>query len=478
MKKIYTTFAFCALAASAVTAQQLPNAGFEDVWVDCTPWTFYQGEDNFGTQSTFKIGLTPTGWNISNVSGMAGVDEDGTPSGFGATAVGSAVEGYNSDNAVQLVNTPNPFMDAQIVPAYLTLGTPWSTANPTFDMSAGFQIVIKNSDGGTFGGVPFTGRPTGIEFMYKRSRGADKPAEKSTVVAYLWKGHWTQKDVPSTIYMTGEPYKTDMVDRDRCVLGMDMTGSQGGEVSKTDDAELIAVINAEITEDASEWTKFSATFDYKSDATPEMLNIVIAAGDYFGGADVVGKDNTLIVDDVKLLYDEKPQAKEYAGKLTIFMNGGYLTSEGGQDATIEITTTSENTCDFVLPNFSLDLGAGPTPLGDIVVNDVKTTTVDGVTTYEGAVNGLQLLGGAIVADVTLNGTTDDAGNVDMKIDVLWNDIPINVTFTKTTTGVAGIVADSNAAVEYYNLSGVRVSGDTPGLYIRRQGNTVTKVLVR
>ena len=144
-------------------------------------------------------------------------------------------------------------------------------------------MVINNSDGGSFGGIEFNGRPTGIEFMYKRSRGEDKPAEKSTVVAYLWKGHWTQKDVPAVVYMAGEPVCADMTDRDRCILGMDMTGCQGGEVSKSDDAELIAVINAEITEDASEWTKFSATFDYKSDATPEMINIIIAAGDYFGG---------------------------------------------------------------------------------------------------------------------------------------------------------------------------------------------------
>ena len=58
----------------------------------------------------------------------------------------------------------------------------------------------------------------------------------------------------------------------------------------------------DITENAEEWTKFHANFDYKSDATPEMINIVIASGDYFGGASVVGKDNSFVVDDVKLVY--------------------------------------------------------------------------------------------------------------------------------------------------------------------------------
>lgn len=46
------------------------------------------------------------------------------------------------------------------------------------------------------------------------------------------------------------------------------------------------------------------------------------------------------------------------------------------------------------------------------------------------------------------------------------------------TSVAGIEIDANAPVEYYNLQGVRVANPENGLYIRRQGNTATKVLVK
>ena len=47
------------------------------------------------------------------------------------------------------------------------------------------------------------------------------------------------------------------------------------------------------------------------------------------------------------------------------------------------------------------------------------------------------------------------------------------------SGVADVAVDQNTNVEYYNLQGVRVNGDlTPGLYIRRQGNQATKVVVR
>lgn len=46
-------------------------------------------------------------------------------------------------------------------------------------------------------------------------------------------------------------------------------------------------------------------------------------------------------------------------------------------------------------------------------------------------------------------------------------------------GVADIVVedDSNAPVEYYNLQGIRVANPENGLYIRRQGNKTTKVIL-
>lgn len=46
------------------------------------------------------------------------------------------------------------------------------------------------------------------------------------------------------------------------------------------------------------------------------------------------------------------------------------------------------------------------------------------------------------------------------------------------SGVEGVVADDeNAPVEYFNLQGVRVAADQPGIYIRRQGSNVEKVSI-
>ncbi len=52
------------------------------------------------------------------------------------------------------------------------------------------------------------------------------------------------------------------------------------------------------------------------------------------------------------------------------------------------------------------------------------------------------------------------------------------TTTPISTGIAGIEADENAPVEYYNLQGIRVAEPENGLYIVRQGNKVSKKFIR
>ena len=57
-------------------------------------------------------------------------------------------------------------------------------------------------------------------------------------------------------------------------------------------------------------------------------------------------------------------------------------------------------------------------------------------------------------------------------------------FDHTTVGVEDIIIsdtdDEDAPVVYYNLNGVQMNGDnlTPGIYVRRQGNTATKVVIK
>lgn len=57
---------------------------------------------------------------------------------------------------------------------------------------------------------------------------------------------------------------------------------------------------------------------------------------------------------------------------------------------------------------------------------------------------------------------------------------INVVAKQSPTSVEGIGedVDENAPVEYYNLNGVRVAEPENGIFIRRQGSKVTKIIVR
>ena len=99
-----------------------------------------------------------------------------------------------------------------------------------------------------------------------------------------------------------------------------------------------------------------------------------------------------------------------------------------EEKSITITEYENGACDFLLPN--LYLSALEMSLGDILVEGATVTKAeDGTATYNGYVKDMPLLGGELIADVTLNGTITAVGIVDMTIDVLWEGIPIICTFT-------------------------------------------------
>jgi hypothetical protein len=76
----------------------------------------------------------------------------------------------------------------------------------------------------------------------------------------------------------------------------------------------------------------------------------------------------------------------------------------------------------------------------------------------------------------------DAGtyNVEAVVNVYSSTVQLYpISYTEvTTTSVLDAAVDNAAGVEYFNLQGVRVANPENGLFIRRQGNKVSKVLVR
>lgn len=275
-----------ALGASA--QYQLNNNDFEGGWEDCIPWT----SDN----STNKVGHNPKNWTISNVFAA----------GLGLN-VGKNVEGKNSKSAVSLVNLKKI---GNKVPAYLTLGKSWATAKVS-----GFSPEAGSEDGGTFGGINFTKHPDAISFDYKRDN--SNGSEDAMVVAYSWRGTYTQKDVPGNTSL-GDPVLVDMTDRDRNILNLPT--SKGGAVTKTENAQLVASVQYRIKGSTNgKWVNQVVDLDYGTNgaAAVEKFNVIFSATDYFDRTKIVPK-NSLTVDNVVLLYYHALSDLKYDG---VTLNG-------------------------------------------------------------------------------------------------------------------------------------------------------------
>ena len=349
-------FLLLAALAGGVTlgaqAQQLTNSTFDNEWVKCYPYVA-------GNYVTEERGTQPDGWTISNVNGM---------NGTGATVVGSEDNSHTGHGkAVNLVNKANQYMKSQKVPAYLTLGTTWSTSYVKF-------LKPTNNDGGTFGGINFTNKPDAITFDYKTN---SSQAQKPMVIAYLWSGSWSQADVPTEIKMGKTPATETMVDRDRNILGM--STSQGGEVTNNNGVK-IASMQQEITAKTNDWE--TATFDFtydKPNATPEKLNIIFSAGNYFADAAQVVEGLKVCIDNVKLVYYHELLSVKYNGSsyavgtnnevdLSSVAYDPSITPEftkKGVGATIQ-TSFDENTQTMKVEVFGNDYNAASNP-------DSKTT---------------------------------------------------------------------------------------------------------
>lgn len=429
MKKIL--FIFMLAAAQTVCAQQLENTTFDGTWVECHPW-------EKGAKVSKAYGTQPNGWCVANVAGMGGL---------GATTVAAEETGRSgSGKSVVLTNTPNSLSGSQIVPGYMTLGTTWATAKATFSGS----VTEGTADGGAFGGIPFTYHPDAIRLYYKRahkvkSTSVANETEKASVIAYSWKGTWTQKDVPSNTSM-GTPAKVDMTDRDRNVL-FNASGTVGGAISSTSDAELISSLEYYIEGNASEWTELVIPFTYKTSSTPEKFNIIIAADDYFAARSNIGGYNQLTVDDVELLYWHALSALSFEGATLSFDENttSYdLSSVEYDEAKLSYTikgqaatatqTYDEETAVLTIRVEGEDIASNPSSYTEYTVQ-FKVPEV-----------GPQVVSSKIYSEdlyVTMAGTTTDKQVADVVVETLDNG---NINFVLKNFMLGGSIAVGNIAV--------------------------------
>lgn len=321
--------AMAMLAGGSASAQyQLANGTFDGDFVDCFPW-------EKGAQVETAYGKQPEGWCISNV-----------PNSLAGT-MAAQVDGKNG-KAVKITNTAAM---GNGIPAYLTLGTTWATAETRL-------TATRNKDGGLFGGVAFTKHPDALKFVYKRD-GKDK-SDESVVLVYSWKGTWTQASVPSNTavggFSWGSATKVTMTDRDVNILGREHI--LGGAVTTTADAELIAVGETVITGSQADWTEVIVPIEYMSNNAPEKMNVVFSAAGYHSDASITS-GVSITIDDVVFVY-----------------NSGLVAQYAGEDITFDENNSAVVTAEYDENNTSLKAdGQAATITSTVYDEETKTLTV-------------------------------------------------------------------------------------------------------
>ena len=298
MKKSFLLSGALLLSISAFTAnaQQLPNVGFESWKTTCgSTWN----PDGAG-KDYVRPGVEPSEWNGSNVNQL------------GIVSVETLVTQDVEENSKYVV-LKNKFVGissslGSVAPGFISIGKPWVFASANMITAAN----VAKGDGGTYGGAEFAKKPDALTLKYKRTA-VDN--EVSRIIACLWKGTFVSKDIPNKITIAGKVTKGGVLnDVDRAIIG---------RTSASESGELVAKIDAELKEDVSKWTTIVIPFEYSTKlVTPEKMNVIISAGDYWNRGNL--KENTtLLVDDVDFVYYSTLTSLTVGGKTIALQDGVY-----------------------------------------------------------------------------------------------------------------------------------------------------------
>lgn len=458
------------ISAFTANAQQLPNVGFDSWKTTCgktlsVPNDFRQ-----------RPGVEPSDWNGSNVNQYVIIEKK--ESGL----VTQQTEGNN-----KYLQLKNIFVGVSTVgsvaPGFVNFGTPWVYA----------ALPISDCDGGVFGGVSFDKKPDAIKGKYKRT---DSNSEDSHIIAYLWNGTYTSKignvaqtkieeqnDVDRVVFgkATGsasgklvascdKAFSTTVnKDWETIVVPLDYVANAGNPTMMNviisagdywnrsnlkknttllvDDVDFVyysTLTSLKVGGETIALQDGVYNYNLKTDMpSVSKKDVAAVCKSQFADADVTidnvnkqikivvtnqgGKDTDGATSHTYTL--QYPVETTYQGYLNVKMGYGYL---AGNDAhKITITDYNDGTCDFLLPNLTVLM-----PLGNIEIKNMNVTTdASGLKTYSGVENNKELMDGAIIANVRVNGTIDAKGTVNMDVDVDWlyegNVVPIKVKFTSS-----------------------------------------------
>lgn len=289
-KNFYSLVTAVAMTASSVSAQQLPNYGFEE-------WTTgkiengitYLTKDQISEQQ--RPGIEPKQWNGSNINQIMDVtglvDENTTG-------------GVNGTKACKIINKN---LLGNNIPGFISLGNPWVYA----DTGKAAQMGTWG-DGGVTGGMALTTRPDALSLeMNGNSQSC------ASVIAYMWKGEFISQ-VRSAIKNNGSMVSPNYVESatlpmsnvDRAIMGRVEADQKGTLIASTDNFIDYAI--------GDEYKNLFFEFNYNSTEAPEMLNVIISASNHWVRSSI-NKDNIINVDNVKLIYYSRLSALKVGGVL-------------------------------------------------------------------------------------------------------------------------------------------------------------------
>ena len=310
MKKSFLLSGALLLSISAFTAnaQQIPVSN-----LDFTSWKGTCGTSTW-TSTMYpkggdftRPGDEPSEWNGSSVypfgaKKMKTISKDGT--------------------SVKIENAEFSFLTIyQVIPGYLTLGTPWVFVGGTGIKDA--DSYAPYGDGGSYGGLSFNYKPDAIKVKYKKTNSG----ETSHIIAYLWSGEFVSK-VPTSYDIKGNKYTygRELSNVDRVVLGR-----QTDNVTKK--GTLVASVDYSIAAETTDWKDEVIELKYQDgvDKTTkvENVNIVFSSSDYWTRANLKGK-TSLTIDNTSFVYYSTLTSLKAGSKTIALKNGVYNYTVAGK----------------------------------------------------------------------------------------------------------------------------------------------------
>ena len=259
-KYIFSILCFL-LCPFALIAQQLPDSHFEN-WSDSfngDPQLAYWHGSNVtqvGLKFTFmyaKIGRT----------GKCAYVADRSVGALGITAVG---------------------------PGYISLGQPWQYLK---------GLNVGSATAGTEGGIKWNYRPDTMAVWIKRT-GPETDKEDFHLLFYSWTGTAKGSEYKNK---KGGCTATARVNEESDIR----LATDGNECTTDQAGKQVAEGWYRARAKYNEWTLIKVPICYRSDAKPQMCNVIFSAGNYpaFRANDGLYADNAIYVDDVELIYSSK-----------------------------------------------------------------------------------------------------------------------------------------------------------------------------